>query len=45
MDMITYKQLEQLVDNTYTYVGIMIAVSIVSFNVGLLIGWTWVSVL
>jgi hypothetical protein len=38
----TVKQLELLVDNTWKYLGIMLSMGIVSFNLGLLIGWIWV---
>ena len=43
--MITFEQLELLVDNTWIYLGILTSVCIVSFNVGLLIGFVWVSLL
>jgi len=38
----TFKQLEQLVNNTGIYIGVMLSMGIVSFNLGLLIGFVWV---
>jgi hypothetical protein len=40
---ITFEQLELLVDNTWIYMGILLAMCITSFNIGLIIGWIWVS--
>jgi len=39
----TFEQLERWVDNTWIYTGIMLSMGIVSFNLGMLIGWIWVS--
>jgi len=38
----TFKQLERMVDNTWIYIGIMLSMGIVSFNLGMLIGFVWV---
>ena len=43
--MITVQQLEQAVNHTGIYLGVLIAMCIASFNLGLLIGFAWVSLL